>query len=74
MAESLARARANLRYRSKAQTERYNNSARRILVASFRSYLNVPIAEHRKALIRQIISKLLDLSLNVFNVFRNAHF
>ncbi len=163
MAESLARARANLNYCFKAQIERYNNSTRRISVASFRSYLNVLIAEHRKALVRlltycillpwqaechcpslpcsqcschfchsqaevedrahvfvvwritilgricdstyfnllsslppailqiycnqwplvlksymsyweQIISKLLDLSLNVFNVFHNAHF
>ncbi len=53
MTESLARARANLRHRSEPQTERYNNSAR---VASFRSYLNVPIAEHRKALVRLLTS------------------
>ncbi len=59
MAESLARARANLRYRSKAQIERYNNSAHRIPVASFRSYLNVPIAEHRKALVRLLTYRIL---------------
>ncbi len=56
MAESRARARANLHYRCKPETERYNNSTRRIAVASFRSYLNVPIAEHRKALVRLLTS------------------
>ncbi|PBK71667.1 hypothetical protein ARMSODRAFT_954490 [Armillaria solidipes] len=47
MAKSLARARANLRYRSKPQTERYNNSA---------TQLNVSIAAHRKALVRLLTS------------------